>query len=209
MAGNTLLPAPANAPVQHQQWIGGQAERRQTWLAPVDEKAKLDRVWSGEFDVERRPSWVTRNSDRWSEDFEAEKLKSKPLLTDVEKSQADNSLVTLEVLEHRFDGYGTEDDPYLVGWIENDVGNPMNFSTAKRWTHSMILAFAVFMVSVASSGFSQGKSLDDLLVKAFLTTSRYGGHDNGLRCLADLCTSCNIDVRSRIRHWRTRPFSAQ
>ncbi|KAF2648059.1 MFS general substrate transporter [Lophiostoma macrostomum CBS 122681] len=141
MASNTLLPAPAITSVQHQRWIGTQSDRKDTWDSQFQEKALPKRAWSEVEDVKRRPS---------------AKLRPPPPLTKVEKSLIDGRLVTLEVLEHEFDGSGTDSDPYLVGWIENDVGNPMNFSTLRKWTNSMILALAVFMVSIASSGFSQG-----------------------------------------------------
>lgn len=49
-----------------------------------------------------------------------------------------------------------EEEEFLVHWEEGDSENPMNFSTMTKWTNAMILAFACFMVSIASSGFSQG-----------------------------------------------------
>lgn len=47
-------------------------------------------------------------------------------------------------------------DQFLVQWDEGDVENPLNFGKGKKWMNAMILAFACFMVSIASSGFSQG-----------------------------------------------------
>lgn len=127
MADHSLLPpAPQPYPHHHDAWAG---RRRETWLGPVANASPPQPVWSGEFDVERRPSWVSRNSDR----FEGEM------------------------------GFGDEldekqkDEPFPVGWAEDDVENPLNFAKGKKWTNAMILAFAVFMVSIASSGFSQGE----------------------------------------------------
>jgi hypothetical protein len=37
-------------------------------------------------------------------------------------------LITPEVLKWNYDGSGTEDDPYVVNWIDNDPRNPMLFS---------------------------------------------------------------------------------
>lgn len=58
-----------------------------------------------------------------------------------------------------------DDDPdgIPVYWEEGDVENPMNFAKRRKWMNAMILAFACFMVSIASSGFSQGisKSSED------------------------------------------------
>jgi hypothetical protein len=93
-------------------------------LAPV---AKQERVWTGEFDVERRPSWQSRNSDRWSGGLD---------LNDFEKD-------------------GTK-EPFMVDWEDGDLENPLNFAIGRKWFNAMLLAFACFMVSIASSGFSQG-----------------------------------------------------
>lgn len=115
-----------------------------------------ERVWSGEFDIERRPSWQSRNSDRWSDDYFLKKLECQSTLREKQLDLVDGFTVTTKILEYHFQGTGTRDDPYLVTWIENDAGNPLNFSTLKKWLNALLLAFAVFIVSIASSGFSQG-----------------------------------------------------
>lgn len=155
MVGNTLLP-PQQKHSEHRRWTGQPANRRATWLNQFSQEDVHERVWSGEFDVERRPSWVSRNPDQWSDDLEIEKIKRKSTLREEQLSHVDKSLITREVLQHQYEGSGTEDDPYLVTWIENDVGNPLNFGKGKKWANAMMLAFACFMVSIASSGFSQG-----------------------------------------------------
>ncbi|KAF2641822.1 MFS general substrate transporter [Massarina eburnea CBS 473.64] len=125
MVDDTLLPRAPPPHNMHQHWAG----RRQTWLAPVTNEPEglKERVWTGEFDVERRPSWVNRTSEGFEGDmgFSDEKV-------------------------------GMENGSYLVQWEDGDVENPLNFAKGKKWTNAMILAFAVFMVSIASSGFSQG-----------------------------------------------------
>lgn len=40
----------------------------------------------------------------------------------------EQGLVTPEVLHWKYEGSGTEEDPYVVVWIENDPRNPMLFS---------------------------------------------------------------------------------
>lgn len=40
----------------------------------------------------------------------------------------EQGLVTPEVLHWKYDGSGTEEDPYVVVWIDNDPRNPMLFS---------------------------------------------------------------------------------
>ncbi|KAJ4343373.1 hypothetical protein N0V95_006707 [Ascochyta clinopodiicola] len=126
MVDSSLLPPSLQARSRHSAWVG-QTAQRETWLAPVagpDDKA---RVWSGEFDVERRPSWQSRGSDRWSGELD---------IKDFEKD--------------------AKKEPYAVDWEEGDSENPLNFGTGRKWFNAMMLAFACFMVSIASSGFSQG-----------------------------------------------------
>ncbi|KAF1954880.1 MFS general substrate transporter [Byssothecium circinans] len=127
MVSDTLLPPPPPPQNEHQHWAG----RRQTWLAPMTMNDYTDsskeRVWSGEFDVERRPSWVSRNSRGFEEDVNF-----------VEEKE------------------GMKDGAYLVEWEDDDPENPLNFKKTTKWMNAMVLAFAVFMVSIASSGFSQG-----------------------------------------------------
>ncbi|KAH7130425.1 major facilitator superfamily domain-containing protein [Dendryphion nanum] len=168
MVDNSLFPQSRPRNTFHQQWVG----RKE------DEKAQLEPVWSGEFDVERRPSWVSRNSERFSGDFELEKFRKKATVSEEQFQYCDKSLLTREIMEYQFEGHGTERNPYLVMWIDNDTGNPLNFSTAKKWTNAMVLALAVFLVSIGSSGFSQGT--EDLKtefhvsqVTALLTTSTF------------------------------------
>lgn len=155
-AGDTLLPP---APRNEARWHGQERPNRATWMSFAHAAERERPVWEGSFDVEKRASWISRTSDRWSESFDLEKenLKARDPITQEQLDQAKGPLVTKEILTHHFEGSGTESDPYLVQWIENDSGNPLEFSTQKKWTNAIILAFAVFIVSIASSGFSQGK----------------------------------------------------
>ena len=66
----------------------------------------------------------------------------------------DQARVSDEVLNHRFDGSGTEDDPYIVTFIPNDQGNPFNWSKSRRWTICMIVAMETLCTAFASSAFS-------------------------------------------------------
>lgn len=122
LADNTLLPRAPNPNNQHERWAGKRS--RHTWLNPVDAAGSPEKVWSGEFDVERRPSWVGRDSG-------------------ASDGATDEKLSKMQ-------------DELLVHWKEGDVENPMNFSNGRKWANAMVLAFSCFMVSIASSGFSQG-----------------------------------------------------
>ncbi|KAF2105602.1 hypothetical protein BDV96DRAFT_655459 [Lophiotrema nucula] len=55
LVDGTLLPRAPHTRVEHQQWIG-RVQRRATWLNQLQAKDSKERVWSGEFDIERRPS---------------------------------------------------------------------------------------------------------------------------------------------------------
>jgi hypothetical protein len=157
MVGNALLPS---APNQHR-WSGeAKARNRMTWMNGGPRQG-VPPVWEGSFAVEQRASWISRNSDTWADDFEIEKEKAKwkQPVTQEQLDQADSSLVTVEVLKYEYDGQGTPESPYLVRWMETDPANPLQVPNSKKWINAMILALAVFMVSIASSGFSQGKKI--------------------------------------------------
>jgi hypothetical protein len=68
----------------------------------------------------------------------------------------DKGIVTDEVVNWDYEGSGTEEDPYVVEWIENDPRNPMTWSTTKKWTCTLCMAFATLAVSFCSSAFAGG-----------------------------------------------------
>ncbi|KAF2500589.1 MFS general substrate transporter [Lophium mytilinum] len=68
----------------------------------------------------------------------------------------DQGLVTPEVLKWDYDGAGTEDDPYVVDWIDNDPRNPMLFSQVKKWSITMLVAIATLAVAFVSSAYTGG-----------------------------------------------------
>jgi hypothetical protein len=129
MMESSLFPPPLQVRNRHSVWVGAKNAQRETWLAPVAHHDVKDRVWSGEFDVERRPSWQSRCSSRLSGSLDLAHID----LTLDEKSE-----------------------PFMVRWDQDDAENPLNFTAGTKWFNAMMLAFACFMVSIASSGFSQG-----------------------------------------------------
>ena len=68
----------------------------------------------------------------------------------------DQGAVTPEVINHPYDGSGTEDDPYVVTWLPDDPRNPQQFSPVKKWSFVMIMALATFAVAFVSSEYSGG-----------------------------------------------------
>ena len=53
----------------------------------------------------------------------------------------DQTHVTPEVLSWPYKGSGTEEDPYVIVYIENDRRNPMLFPTWKKWLITILVAF--------------------------------------------------------------------
>jgi MFS family permease len=66
----------------------------------------------------------------------------------------DQGVVTSEIIEYPYVGSGTEEDPFVVEWIPNDPRNPMGFDTRLKWLYTVIVAFATFAVSLASSAYA-------------------------------------------------------
>jgi len=65
-------------------------------------------------------------------------------------------IVTPEIVNWKYDGKGTEEDPYVVEWIEDDPRNPMRWPQVKKWASVLMMAFATLVVSFCSSAFSGG-----------------------------------------------------
>ena len=65
-------------------------------------------------------------------------------------------MLTQEIIDYPFTGAGTEEDPYSVTWIPDDPRNPMLFSQLKKWTSTLLVAFATLAVSLDSSAYTGG-----------------------------------------------------
>lgn len=68
----------------------------------------------------------------------------------------DQGGVTPEVIAWRYRGKGTEEDPFLVDFIDNDPKNPMKFPEWKKWSITLIQAIAVLAVAFVSTAYSGG-----------------------------------------------------
>ncbi|KAJ5578369.1 uncharacterized protein N7459_007333 [Penicillium hispanicum] len=75
----------------------------------------------------------------------------------------DQGVVTQEIIDYPYPGSGTDDDPYVVSWIPDDPRNPMLFSETKKWSYTMIVAFATLAVSLVSSAYTGG--LEEILTQ--------------------------------------------
>lgn len=68
----------------------------------------------------------------------------------------DKSGVTQAVLDYKYRGQGTTENPYLVDFLPEDDYNPMTFSNNKKWAITIIQAGATLAVSFASSAYTGG-----------------------------------------------------
>jgi hypothetical protein len=74
------------------------------------------------------------------------------------KMITDQGVVTKEIINYDYEGEGTEEDPYVVEWIDNDPRNPMTWPKTKKWVMAIAVANSVLVVSFCSSAFSGGMS---------------------------------------------------
>jgi hypothetical protein len=66
----------------------------------------------------------------------------------------DHERITPAVSGHKYEGAGTDEAPYIVTWIPNDPGNPMDFAPSKKWFISGIAAVSMLATAFNSSAFS-------------------------------------------------------
>lgn len=84
------------------------------------------------------------------------------------KQVFDQAGVTPEVEKWDYQGSGTEEDPYVVGWIDNDPRNPMLYTKTKKWALTMLVAIATLAVAFVSSAYSGGS---DQIIREFHETT--------------------------------------
>ncbi|KAF2086226.1 MFS general substrate transporter [Saccharata proteae CBS 121410] len=75
----------------------------------------------------------------------------------------DQAGITDDVLNAHYDGSGTEEDPYIVQWIDDDPRNPMNYPQVAKWGLTATVAVATLAVAFVSSAYSGG--VDQILAQ--------------------------------------------
>lgn len=70
---------------------------------------------------------------------------------------ANRAPVTADVLNWQYEGSGTAEDPYLVQWIGDDLGNPLLWKSWYKWFIALSVASTTLCVSFCSSAYSGGK----------------------------------------------------
>ena len=91
-------------------------------------------------------------SDEHPRDVESTKPKSINHFVQV----LDQGVLTDDIRNSHYHGAGTEDNPYIVTWIDHDPRNPMLYSAVKKWTLVLLVAIATLAVSFVSSAYSGG-----------------------------------------------------
>jgi hypothetical protein len=59
--------------------------------------------------------------------------------------------ITPEILSHPYAGSGTQDDPYLVKWLESDPIDPISYPKWRKWCITLIMAWSTLAITFASS----------------------------------------------------------
>lgn len=64
--------------------------------------------------------------------------------------------ISQQIIDHKYPGSGTEDDPYVVFWLTDDQRNPFAFNRSSKWTITLIVSLATLAVSLISSAYTGG-----------------------------------------------------
>lgn len=79
------------------------------------------------------------------------------------KMVLDQQVVTPEIVNWHYEGSGTDEDPYIVKWIDDDPRNPMLFKTWQKWALTQMVAIATLAVAFVSSAYTGG--LDQVIME--------------------------------------------
>ena len=60
------------------------------------------------------------------------------------------------MLVHEYRGAGSEDDPYLITFLDDDPGDPMPFPSWLRRTLCLVAGYVTFSVAFISSAYAGG-----------------------------------------------------
>ncbi|KAF9639434.1 Major facilitator superfamily [Lasiodiplodia theobromae] len=68
----------------------------------------------------------------------------------------DQAAINDDIINAHYEGAGTEEDPYIVAWLDDDPVNPMNYPIVVKWTITALVAIATLAVAFVSSAYSGG-----------------------------------------------------
>ena len=58
------------------------------------------------------------------------------------------------VQAYPYQGEGTAEKPFMVTWIPDDAGDPMQWSLVRRWVITIVSAITCFAVAFSSSAYT-------------------------------------------------------
>lgn len=58
------------------------------------------------------------------------------------------------IIDHHYAGSGTQQDPYIVEWLEEDPECPKQYSETLRWSVTVLVAVMTLCIALASSAYS-------------------------------------------------------
>lgn len=61
-----------------------------------------------------------------------------------------------DICNQNYAGSGTDEDPYIVDYLQNDRQNAMNLSTGRKWAISILQSLSTFVVTFSSSVYASG-----------------------------------------------------
>ncbi|PGH05358.1 hypothetical protein AJ79_06827 [Helicocarpus griseus UAMH5409] len=70
----------------------------------------------------------------------------------------DQGWVDEELANRAYPGSGTVNDPFVIGWTENDPRDPLQFSQTVRWIWTILVSLATFAVALATSAYTAPSS---------------------------------------------------
>ncbi|KAG5657879.1 hypothetical protein KAF25_007912 [Fusarium avenaceum] len=99
---------------------------------------------------------MTSRTDLHSSDDETlrQKSETKPRPRSLVNLIFDRTRVDQAVENYDYPGSGTFEDPYVVNWIPDDTGNPLNWAKWLKWTITMVSAATSFAVAFSSSAYT-------------------------------------------------------
>jgi multidrug resistance protein len=76
--------------------------------------------------------------------------------------------VSQAVIDHKYSGDGTEESPYIVDFLPEDDHNPYQFSSAKKWFITLMVAFATLAVAFVSTAYTGG--IEEVIITFHVST---------------------------------------
>ncbi|GAW23956.1 hypothetical protein ANO14919_135340 [Xylariales sp. No.14919] len=83
--------------------------------------------------------------------------------------QFDHACITPAVLEYKYKGQGTPEDPYVVDFLPDDERNPFLFPSWYKWSITVFKAIAVLAVAFVSTAYSA--AVGEIIEEFHITSS--------------------------------------